>query len=139
MPCLYIVGFRIIPIPSLPYLQVAERFIAAIEASQKQKPALNFLIAWSKDDILKQAEASKQRYAQGEGQAQLLNLDYCSFNLHLVQRFVTQFALCEPRTFSGRKLFTRFNKYANHAASKTGSDESLSYLGEGSDQVDPAF
>ncbi|GAQ78616.1 Amidase family protein [Klebsormidium nitens] len=46
-------------------VQVAERFIAAIEASQKQKPALNFLIAWSKDDILRQAEASKQRYAQG--------------------------------------------------------------------------
>jgi Asp-tRNA(Asn)/Glu-tRNA(Gln) amidotransferase A subunit family amidase len=48
-------------------LQVAERFIAAIEASQKQKPALNFLIAWSREDILQQAQASTKRYAQGEG------------------------------------------------------------------------
>jgi len=46
-------------------VEVAERVIQAIEASNAARPALRAMIAWDVDDIRKQARASAQRYKAG--------------------------------------------------------------------------
>lgn len=47
------------------FLQVAERFISAIDKCEKSNPPMAFLISFKPDDIRKQAEASTKRHAEG--------------------------------------------------------------------------
>ncbi|KAL3680967.1 hypothetical protein R1sor_023923 [Riccia sorocarpa] len=46
--------------------EVAERFISAIEQSEKSSPRMAYLISFKPDDIRKQAEASTKRHAEGK-------------------------------------------------------------------------
>jgi len=46
-------------------LQVAERFIAAIDESTKPSLQMGFFIHYSVDDILRQAAESTHRYRRG--------------------------------------------------------------------------
>ena len=45
---------------------VAEKVLEAIELCQKDDPKMNIFIAWNRDDLLAQAQASQQRYHKGE-------------------------------------------------------------------------
>ena len=53
------------------FLQVAERFIAAIDESTKPPLQMGFFIHYSADDILKQATESTLRYQRGSTSQQL--------------------------------------------------------------------
>ena len=55
----------------LSFLQVAERFIAAIDESTKPPLQMGFFIHYSADDILKQATESTLRYQRGSTSQQL--------------------------------------------------------------------
>lgn len=46
-------------------LQVAERFISAIEEFNNKNPTTPLLISFDPDDVRKQAAASTQRFEQG--------------------------------------------------------------------------
>ncbi len=47
-------------------VQVAERVLAACEASEAMQPAMRFFIAQDKDDLMAQAKASAERWAAGK-------------------------------------------------------------------------
>jgi len=46
-------------------VQVAERFLSAVEDSSKQNPGMNLFIAVDSQNVLVQAAAATERYKQG--------------------------------------------------------------------------
>ena len=50
---------------SVDMVQVAERFLSAVEDSNKQVPGMNLFIAVDSRDVLSQAAAATERYKQG--------------------------------------------------------------------------
>lgn len=46
--------------------EVAEKVLQAIDACQRNDPKMNIFIAWNREDLLAQAQASSQRYRKGE-------------------------------------------------------------------------
>lgn len=46
-------------------VEVAERVLGAIEASEASTPSLDAMLRWDREDLLKQAEASRQRWDAG--------------------------------------------------------------------------